>query len=349
MMFKKILIPLDGTENAEQIGGWAVGLAQAIGADVALLAVIDPDEIELPESTPYAADTTPGRKSMQDRPGYETETMAAGGMSNVEMSPGMGHGSPVTRAAGFGTQIVDQAIEYAERYLRREAERVDVSGVKVTTHVEVGDPAETIVDQATKLGADVVAIATHRGSALARGILGSVTDRVLHSSTVPVLVVHPQGLASFRGNAGAPNAVIVALDGSERAEEAIPVALDIAESCGSEVTFLQSVRFPYYGVAGPGVEYYGGDYGIAEQRREVLDGLSRFVKQATDRGIKARAHAAIGTPAARIIEEAENTEGALIVMTTRGASGIKRWVLGSVTDKVVRSAGRPVLVLRSKV
>jgi nucleotide-binding universal stress UspA family protein len=347
-MFKKILIPLDGTENAEQIGGWAVGLAQAIGADVELLAVVDPNEIELPESTPYTVDTTPGHKPLQDRPGYETETMAAAGMSNVEMSAGMGHGSPVSRSAGYGTQIVDQAVEYAQRYLQRESERVNVSGVKVTTHVEVGDPADVIVEQAKKLGADMIAIATHRGSALARGILGSVTDRVLHSASVPVLTVHPQGLTSFRGNAGAPNAIIVALDGSERAEEAVPVALEIAQACGSEIVFLQSVRFPYYGVAGPGVEYYGGDYGIAEQRREVLDGLSRFVKQAVDRGVKARAHAAIGTPAARIIEEAENNEGALVVMTTRGASGIRRWVLGSVTDKVVRSAGRPVLVLRSK-
>jgi len=347
-MFKKILIPLDGTENAEQIGGWAVGLAQSIGADVALLAVIDPEEIEFPESTPYAANPTPGRAAAQDRPGFETPAMGSSGMATVAMGPSMGHGEPVRHAAGYGTQMVEQAAEYARRYLAREAERVDVSGVKVTTHVQIGSPAAVIVEQAQKLGADIIAISTHRGSALARGILGSVTDRVLHSATVPVLTVHPQGLASFRGNAGAPNAIIVALDGSERAEEAVPVALEIAEACGSEVVFLQSVRFPYYGVGGPGVEYYGGDYGIAEQRREALDSLSKFVKLATEKGVKARAHAAVGSPAARIIEEAENTEGAMIVMTTRGASGIRRWVLGSVTDKVVRSSGRPVLVLRSK-
>lgn len=347
-MFKKILIPLDGTENAEMIGGWAVGLAQAIGADIALLAVVDPEEIEFPGSTPYGENPSPGRRSDQDRPGYETPTMGSSGMATVSMDPAMGHGEPPSHSPGYGTQMVDQAVEYAKRYLQRESERVDVSGVTVTTHVEVGNPAEVIVDQAGKLGADMIAIATHRGSAIARGVLGSVTDRVLHSANVPVLVVHPQGLATFRGNAGAPNAIIVALDGSERSEAAVPAALGIAEACGAEVTFLQSVRFPYYGGGGPGIEYYGGDYGVAEQRREALDSMSRFVKQATEHGIKARAHAAVGTPAARIIEEAEGTEGAMVIMTTRGASGIRRWVLGSVTDKVVRSSGRPVLVLRSK-
>ena len=249
-------------------------------------------------------------------------------------------------APAFGTQIIDRAVENAKVYLAHEADRVNTSGVKVTSAVGVGNPAEEIVAQAEKMGADLIAMATHRESSLARGILGSVTDRVLHTAKVPLLTIHPGKLSAFTGNAGAPNVVVVPLDGSELAESAVPVALEIADACASEVVFARAVRFPYYGVAGPGIEYYGGDYSLAEQRREALEYLSPFVHEATDRGLKATAHAAVGSPAARIIEELEELEGALVVMTTHGAGGLKRWLVGSVADKVVRSSGHPVLVLR---
>jgi nucleotide-binding universal stress UspA family protein len=241
--------------------------------------------------------------------------------------------------------VVDRGIEFAKNYLAREAERLDAAGVKATTHAAAGSPAEEIVRYARETHADMIAMATHRESSLARGVLGSVTDRVLHSSPVPVMAVHPKNVTAFAGNAGAPNVVVVPLDGSALSESAVPVALEIGGACASEMVFIRAVRLPYYGVSGPGIEYYAGDFGIAEQRREALDYLDKFVKQAQSKGLKARAHAAIGSAASTIIEEAESLEGTLVVMSTHGAGGFKRWVIGSVTDKVMRSAGVPVLVL----
>ena len=70
--------------------------------------------------------------------------------------------------------------------------------------------------------AGVIAMATHHGSVLARGILGSVTDRVLHSTTIPMLVVHPrEGVAADPSGIGS---VLVPLDGSGLGECAVPVA-----------------------------------------------------------------------------------------------------------------------------
>jgi nucleotide-binding universal stress UspA family protein len=336
-MFKKILVPLDGSEYAEKIGGFVAGLARPLGAEIVLLAVVDPAEIRLPEAMAAPGHPVPGH-APYDKPGYEHP---APGISSRGGKPEV---SP-----GFGTQVVDRAVEFARNYLAREVERLDASGVPATSHVAVGQPADEIVRYAREAHVDMIAMATHRESALARGVLGSITDRVLHSSSVPVLAVHPKSASAFAGNAGAPNVIIVPLDGSPLSEAAVPVALDIAEACASDVVFIMAVRFPYYGVSGPGIEYYAGDYGIAEQRREALEYLSRFVQMAESKGLKARAHAAIGNAAFRIIEEAESLQGAMIVMTTHGSGGFKRWVIGSVTDKVVRSAGMPVLVLPPKV
>ncbi len=336
-MFKKILVPLDGSEYAEKIGGFVAGLARPLGAEIVLLAVVDPAEVRLPEAMPDPGHSVPGH-APYDRPGYE------------HPAPGItSRGAKPDVSPGFGTQVVDRAVEFARNYLTREVERLDASGVPATSHVAVGQPADEIVRYARDAHVDMIAMATHRESALARGVLGSVTDRVLHSSSVPVLAVHPKNAGAFAGNAGAPNIVIVPLDGSPLSEAAVPVALDIADACASDVVFIRAVRFPYYGVSGPGIEYYAGDYGIAEQRREALEYLSRFVQMAESKGLKASAHGAIGNAAFRIIEEAESLQGAMVVMTTHGSGGFKRWVIGSVTDKVVRSAGLPVLVLPPKV
>ena len=128
-MFKKILVPLDGSENSELIGGWVTGLAQAIGAEMMLLAVIDPPDVELPRSTPVAEATHRG-EAPYDAPGRESAPMGAVAVTGARQA--MGHGEPPVHAPAFGTQIIDRAVENAKVYLAHEADRVNASGVKVT-------------------------------------------------------------------------------------------------------------------------------------------------------------------------------------------------------------------------
>ncbi|MEX0762252.1 MAG: universal stress protein [Dehalococcoidia bacterium] len=130
------------------------------------------------------------------------------------------------------------------------------------------------------------------------------------------------------------------LDGSERAESAVPVAFDIAEPSQSDMVFVQATAVSYYVAAGPGV-----GYGISEERRQAEEYLAGFVNQAATLGLKAHARAAVGEPAVRIMEELQASDSAMVVMTTRGMGGLKRWALGSVADKVIRSSGHPVIVV----
>lgn len=349
-LFKKILVPLDGSEQSERIGGWACGLAHSLGADIVLFAVVDPDDIDTPRSEPARDRVRPmgAGQGPYDQPGVASTRGAAPGPLPSTPVTGVTPRVAGSNAAAYGTQLVDEAVERARRYLLNEAARVDVAGGKAEVEVAIGKPADEIVVAAEKLGVDAIAMATRRESALARGILGSVTDRVIHTTNLPLLVVHPESVSAFSGNAGAPSTIVVPLDGSELSEKAVPVAQEIASVVGARMLFIRSSSTPYFGGAEAEVDYVSTSYGMTEVRQDALAYLEGFVKTARDSGLEVDSRAVIASAAGAIIDAAEENEGSLIVMSTHGRSGFKRFFLGSVADKVVRSAGMPVLVLPPK-
>ncbi|MBM3958018.1 MAG: universal stress protein [Gemmatimonadetes bacterium] len=270
--------------------------------------------------------------------GADVELFAVVG--SVERAPRPG--------AAAGAEAAEGAIAQARRYLEHRVLTLDEAGVKATTNVVAGSPAEEIVKRASSPDIDMIAMATRRESALARGILGSVTDRVLHSTPVPLLTIRPADAHGAFAKRGRPGTIVVPLDGSELGESAVPVSLFLAKALEAEVLFLQALPPPYVAAGELGVQFYASDYGISEEREQVLSYLARFVERARSEGVEATPRAAVGSAAACIIEAIESQAGALVVMSTHGASGFKRWIVGSVTDKVIRSSGRPVLVLPPK-
>lgn len=345
MTISKILVPLDGSENAEKIGGWVSGLARPLDAEVALVTIVDPDKIELPRSTAEHGHPIPGQPGRYDKPGIENTPMAGSPsmVGGASLTPT--RGGSVEHAPAFGTQILDRVMEQAGAYVDREAEQMNAAGVKASSKAVMGDPAEEIVRYAGEIGADVVAMATHRGSGIARGVLGSVTDRVLRSAGIPVMAVHPESLSAFSGAEGQPETVMVPLDGSERSAGVVDLALEIAKAVEAEVVFFRVVQFPYYGVTAIDASYYGTDYGLSFQRQDAEDYCAQFIEKAKSIGVVSRSLVVTGSPASRLLDEAKSLSRPLIVMSTRGESGIKRWVLGSVADKVIRSSGLPVMVV----
>lgn len=298
MVFKKILVAIDGSETSEKVLDSVVGLADNMKSEIVLLAVT-------------------GSHAHFRNGDENSENIAIGDES-----------------------------QGAEKYLDHRAVPLREQGFTVTNVVKPGIPADTILSVATEIGADLIAMSTHRENVLARGILGSVTDRVLRSSPVPVLAINPDGTNMTARPKWTPTAVIVPLDGSKLAEESVPTALEIAKVCGSEVIFIKAIRLPSYAVAGPGAEYYGVDYGVSAQREGAREYLRQFVEMAESEGLSATGHAALGSAASRIIEETKGVPDAMIVISSHGRTGFKRMLLGSVADKIVRASHHPVLVLK---
>ena len=324
-MLKRVLVPLDGSVQAESICGWVLGLARNLEMGIELLMVVDPKRF----APPYNGRAPSSHASpIGDAP--RTLPAALAGEKPLLMS---------------GSQIPIRTIEWARRYLRHRAMLFKASGLKVTGGVAVGEPAEEILTRAEEGEVDMIAMATRRDFQLARVLLGSVTSRVLGSAHVPLLTIHPHDLPDILGNLGQPERIVVPLDGSPLSEEAVPTALSLAEPSGAEWLFLRALEPPYPAVGPSGVRWYPPDLALGVARKKAIYYLSRFVERARSKGLTATGRALAGSARFHINKTAEEQPNTLVVMTARGASVYHRWSPSRVVQEVVRTCRRPVLVL----
>lgn len=139
--------------------------------------------------------------------------------------------------------------------------------------------------------------------------------------------------------------ILVPLDGSKLAEEALPHAAVHAGQFGAEIVLLKVLGpLPEPSMAGRGV-IRSAEAASAELVQDYLDGIAAGLRA---QGISTRTAAVEGKPYVEIIRFAEENEIDLIVLSTRGHSGLSRWLLGSVADRVVRGATVPLLLVRAR-
>jgi nucleotide-binding universal stress UspA family protein len=257
---------------------------------------------------------------------------------------------------------------YAESQLTRVREEITHARVGVMTRVDSGkEVAFAIVDTAQANGADLIAMATSASSDLHRWLDGSVTDEVLRQAQTPVLIVPAQvgdtviatrqGIGFERQRAvtiGAawpagrdqPLRILVTLDGSDLALQALAPARSLAGTLHAELLLLRVVERPF---VRPSV---GDDAGTPVWAREQLREAEEYLEgvAATDPPGEAmvRTLAVVGDPPAAIADTATTRGAHLIAMATRGRGGLARQLLGSVATATVQQASVPVLLVRSK-
>jgi len=248
---------------------------------------------------------------------------------------------PAGRAnAGTGSE--------ARSYLEGVAASLRKEGVTVSSTVREGDAASCIVTEAGKNPDTLVAMSTHGRSGITRWVLGSVMDKVLQATTSPLLIVR-----SHHQEDSAPDVkletVILPLDGSALAEQALPHAVALARALGLKVTLVRVIPPPgqyYIDIAyPPGLH----DDLPRQVEQEAVDYLAQVRQKLSQEGVSTvQRHLMRGHPATAIVDFAQEVQHNLVAMTTHGRSGVGRWVLGSVTDRVVQHSGGPVLVIRPK-
>lgn len=293
-MFRKILVPLDGSELGAGILPYVGQLARGLGAHVTIMYVTTAQE-------------------------------AASGAAGLERVP-----------EGRRGTVAD--------YLGEMRETLRTSGVASSdTVIRSGVPSLEIVQHAQTSGYDLIAMATHGRSGLGRWVYGSTTDKVLHSTTLPMLLLRPR---DQRPAGGPIQSAVVPLDGSDLAEAALPAAEELAKRLGLKVALLRIV--PSAAMVQGGFEPYAFDPRVDEEMEKAAD---EYLKSKSDelrrRQVEVSSRRMRGYAADQIIDFAEGIGGGLIVMSTHGRSGVGRWVLGSVADRVLRSSNLPVLLLRS--
>lgn len=235
-----------------------------------------------------------------------------------------------------------QIIDKADKFLAGVEAELVADGIAAEHHELFDEPAQAILDAVVRYDIDLVVMATHGRSGVGRMIYGSVADRVLRSATVPVLLVPAHSSRAWPTDQ--PLSVLVPLDGSPLAEEALASAQLLSEAFAAHINLLRVVEPPAYPLYGDGYAYipYDEESDLAEARAYVEDRAANLRAH----GLQVSTTVLVGT-AGRTIEAVAREEGIdVIAMATHGLGGLGRLVLGSVATDVLRRGIAPVLLTR---
>lgn len=242
---------------------------------------------------------------------------------------------------------VDDAIR---RDLRAVVQPLIDEGRDLEIVVEDGDPADRIVEVAQRERADLIVMTTRGRGAAGRILFGSVADRVSRHATVPTILVR----AGQEVPPDVPPRILVALDGSSRAETALPVADRLATSLGTPLVLVRAVTLEdslktasrlQGTMKGRAVDTTDEAFALA---REETERQARAYLDALAAGIGGQVSALVlhGSPATALLQEIG--PGDLTVLTSHGTSGVSRWLIGSVAEKLVRDSAGPVCLVPAR-
>ncbi len=227
-----------------------------------------------------------------------------------------------------GDKAGDLQHDDSKLYLKEVSGSLRSDGFTSCFHVESGSADQGIVRTAVTEEIDLIVMTTRGRSGIARGILGSVADQVISNTALPVYIVRSDNAPTHETpdlNAG----VIVPLDGSELAETALDDAIMLAQLSLSPIFLLRIV----------------GD-GVSTEERDAAGAyLDRLSVQLAQKKVLAIPELMTGRAGESIIRAMENHPNCVVVLTSRGDGGLKRWVRDSVADCLIQRASGPIVVV----
>lgn len=287
-MFHKILVPLDGSTEAERALHPAMKLARAVEGEVILLRNM---------KTVYMTMPAMAAEYEWSWPEYSRE----------------------------------QGREEVRDYLDGLVAAYEQPGVAMRSVTVDGDTASLIVDTAVSEAVDLIVMSAQGWSSAKVRELGSITERVLYGAPCPVFMVRAEPIKR----------VAVTLDGSDLAEEAILPAYNLARGLGAELTLLR-VNEPL-STAYPELQ--------SDKERELTEwnrtGAMAYLENIVrDLDEDVEMFVVQGTAVSSILDFTKLHAIDLLVMSTHGRTGLRRWLYGSVTAKVLRDSHASMLIIR---
>ena len=258
-------------------------------------------------------------------------------------------GAATAHIAADKARYLDTIIAEGESASREHLDEIAATfgGLPVSCKVERGRPADVIIERAEAEKGTLIAMATHGRSGINRWMMGSVAEKVLRGTTTPLFLVRASEAAPAAPPA-AIKSIVVPLDGSALAESVLPTVCEVAKQLDLEIVLCRAYELA-------ATAYYGSeDYlpNYDEMLRDLREDVEGYLKKKAETlkasGLTKVTWAALaGSDAEEIVRYANKLPDALVAMSTHGRSGAARWALGSVTEKVVRHAEEPVLVVHA--
>ncbi|MBV9790397.1 MAG: universal stress protein [Chloroflexi bacterium] len=255
-----------------------------------------------------------------------------------------------------GVAILDDEADTASRaqdqaYLQMIQQRLRTGG-QIAPSIKVldGPIPTTLGAYAAAIDADLVVMTTHGRGGLARFWLGSVADSFVRHSHVPVLLIHPDAAADspIQTPQIPPRKICVALDGSPHAEQVLGPALALNADDTTEYLFVQIVDAMIIASAPFTPELLQQDLSLTAERQKAAQWyLEKLAAPLRAQGHRIQTRVIVDPqPALAILRAAREYKSDVIALATHGHGGVRRMLLGSVADKVLRAADRPILLYR---
>ena len=239
-------------------------------------------------------------------------------------------------------EMGDKMDKEASDYLFSIESKLGEKGIKGEICVSEGNVPDVICNVAREKGVNLIAMSTHGRGMVGRWALGSVADRVIQISHIPVLLYRSSG--EKMPDSHYKN-VLIPLDGSRLSESVLPHAKRLVELFETKVWFIHVINT---GLAESFTVFK--DY-LSEKGEEIIEKIRNYFstleKRVKETGTSYELVIKKGNPAKTICDFASENEIELIVMSTHGHGGISSCFLGNVANKVVRSSSKPVLLIRA--
>ena len=316
-MFERILVPLDGSSRAESVLPVASHISRATGGSVLLVQVVSPP---------------------------------------IDYSGGLAMASLVNE------QVIESKMAEATEYLKAIAASPLLAGIETRTEVMFGTPALHIIAAAEEQKVDLVVICSHGRTGFTRWALGSVAHTLVHQSAVPVLLLRQNEAPSFlsRLDSAHPLCALVPLDGSTLAETVLSPAAHLIAALaapGQGSLHLVQVVKVFPATAEEGF--------VSELNEEALQGARTYLATAVERWQptakelklsithSVELESDVASTLLRLAEHGKKGQETgsvggcdLIAISTHGRGGLERWVMGSVTERLLDTTKLPMLIVR---
>jgi nucleotide-binding universal stress UspA family protein len=246
----------------------------------------------------------------------------------------------VVPVVGKGTK--DPGANEAKSNLTEIAAELSAGDIRVDIDVRTADDAgAAIVREARDWAANAIVMATHGRSGLARVVRGSVAQRVLAESPVPVVLLRPGGRRVTK-----ITTVLVPVDGTPGSSLALGAAVPLARDTGARLVLLQVVTPFLQDYLPDGIIVDPAwDEAMCASARQYVNTLAERLQES---GIDTTGVVTLGSTAKEIVRAADELGADVIVMSTHALTGPARTLLGSVADEVVRTAHQPVALVRQR-
>ncbi|MFY4813296.1 universal stress protein [Haloarcula sp. AONF1] len=226
----------------------------------------------------------------------------------------------------------------AAAFIESQADHVDTEDLSVTAAVREGVVHDAVLDYGDEIDIDLIVMGTHGRTGVRRFLLGSVTEKVVRLADVPVLSVKADaepGTVSF-------DDILLPTDGSSGAEAAIEPAGALASVTDATVHLVSVVDTRSLGVD------VGSSVIVDELESVATDAVENTSDRLSEMGVETVETAiAHGVPYRAIRDAIEEADADLVVIGTHGRTGIDRYLLGSVAEKLVRTSPVPVMTVRA--